>query len=147
MDLLSLASSVFPKNVITMKSALVVHGLADRDENDPLDLCLAPFQKKIKDEQIRYWILPKHLFEIGSFYLDKGDESYLIYDLPSLCAQYLYFFVTEKINRSYFLEGMGAIKKALKGQEKEKAMMKEHLYLYPQARVLMSLFDEYILKE
>ena len=144
MELLSLVSSAFPKNVITMKSALFVYELANRNENDPLDLCLAPFQKKIIDEQVRYWILPKHLFEIGSFYLEKGDGFYLIYDLPSLCAHYLYFFMMKKIDRSYFAEGMEGMKKALCGQKKEKTMMKERLYLYPQARVLMSLFDEYI---
>ncbi len=145
MDLLGLASSIFPKCVITMRSALYVYGLIDRDESEAIDLCLAPFQKKIDDEQVKYWNLPKRLFEIGAYYLDRGEESYLIYDLPSLCAQYLYFYLNEKIDEAYFLEGMKAIKKAYEGREKEKAEMREHLYLYPQARVLMSLFDKYVL--
>lgn len=143
MDLLGLASALFPNCVITMKSALFVHGLLVKDEKAPIDLCLAPFQTKVKDEQVRYWILPHRLFEIGSFYLDKGKESYLIYDLASVCAQYLHYYVNKMIDETYFLEGMSAMRKGI--DEKEKARMREHLYLYPQARILMSLFDKYIL--
>ncbi len=141
----SLVASLYPSSIITMRSALVIHELLEKEENSLLDLSFPKGSYRKNDPQIRVWTIASHLHPIGASWIEKGENAYFLYDIPSLCALYMLFYHRQEIGKTYFLEGVHAIRRAIYEKRGEVKEIGARLYLYPNALFLLSLFQEYIL--
>lgn len=141
----NLIASLYPSSIITMRSALVIHGLLEKEEGDLLDLSFPRGSYRKKDPQIHVWILAPHLHPIGANWVEKGENVYFLYDLSSLCALYLLSYYRREISEVYFSEGISAIRRAIYEKREKVEEICARLYLYPEALSLLSLFRKYIL--
>lgn len=123
----------YSSGVVSLKTALSIHGLIDDWNNEPFDFCFKDGYRKINDEKINQYRDNEKIFGLGVEIKKTNKIEYKIYNKERLLIE---LWRKEKyISKDIYKEAIYSYRKLASNGELNIPLLKEYIRLIPKSQV------------